>query len=133
MGVGAPAHRSILQATSVYCHVSRAGVPRSIVSNVWVNFYVDFACVFGQFCVRIRQKLENIGDGADAKLQLLVPASVHPGAQLHQFSCPNSVAEMICVFVRVHVSNFVPESTHFGTLVVIFVKNYILSQIPVPW
>ena len=70
----------------------------------------------GSYAYVFQQKLENIGDGADAKLQLLVPASVHPGAQLHQFSCPNSVAEMICVFVKVYTFGFPWNNITYGRL-----------------
>ena len=71
-----------------------------------IDFYVDFEYVFRRFCVRILQKAENIGAEANPRLQLLAPGPVHPGAQLHQFSCPNSIGEMICVFVKVYTFGF---------------------------
>ena len=105
-GVGSPAHRPILQATSTYYHASRAEVPRSNLSRVWADFKADFACVFHSFACVFRQKLENIGAGANPRLQLLAAGRVRPGAQLHQFSCPNSISEVICFFVKVYTFGF---------------------------
>ena len=92
----APAHQLIWSMRARCCHAGHTGDPCSLPPRPWAGISVRYACVFGSYACVFAQKLENLGAGADAGLQLLVSSWVHPGHQLHQFWCSNSVGTGFC-------------------------------------